>query len=98
MENQTQETQSTTTSKPKRTRRPSKRPRSHEENTIEASASTEVEHTVAETSAPKKSQAKAWSIDDFIVPEVEGKVRFHDLNLPDRVLKSIAEMGFEYCS
>ncbi len=98
MENQTQETQSTATSKPKRTRRPSKRPRSHEENTIEASASTGVEHTAEETIAPKKPQAKAWSIDDFIVPELEGKVRFHDLNLPDRVLKSIAEMGFEYCS
>lgn len=39
-----------------------------------------------------------WSIDDFQVAEVEGKVRFHDLNLPDRVLKSIAEMSFEYCS
>jgi ATP-dependent RNA helicase RhlB len=39
-----------------------------------------------------------WSIDDFQVAEVDGKVRFHDLNLPDRVLKSIAEMSFEYCS
>ena len=39
-----------------------------------------------------------WSIEDFQVTEVEGKVRFHDLNLPDRVLKSIAEMSFEYCS
>lgn len=41
---------------------------------------------------------KVWSIEDFQVAEVEGKVRFHDLNLPDRVLKSIAEMSFEYCS
>ncbi|EAQ63630.1 Helicase, C-terminal:DEAD/DEAH box helicase, N-terminal [Marinomonas sp. MED121] len=42
--------------------------------------------------------SKVWSIEDFQVPEVEGKVRFHDLNLPDRLLKSIAEMSFEYCS
>lgn len=41
---------------------------------------------------------KIWSIDDFKVEPVAGKVRFHDLNLPDRVLKSISEMGFEYCS
>ncbi|GAB3475636.1 DEAD/DEAH box helicase [Marinomonas epiphytica] len=43
-------------------------------------------------------QQKVWSIEDFQVDSVEGKLRFHDLNLPDRVLKSIAEMGFEYCS
>jgi len=50
---------------------------------------------VAPVSAEPNS---VWSIDDFKVAEVEGKVRFHDLNLPDRVLKSIAEMSFEYCS
>jgi len=49
--------------------------------------------------APVSAEPSAvWSIDDFQVAEVEGKVRFHDLNLPDRVLKSIAEMSFEYCS
>ncbi|MFP8965423.1 ATP-dependent RNA helicase RhlB, partial [Pokkaliibacter sp. CJK22405] len=28
----------------------------------------------------------------------EGKVRFHDLSLPDDVLHAIADLGFEYCS
>ncbi|MFT2111632.1 DEAD/DEAH box helicase [Marinomonas sp. 2405UD68-3] len=45
-----------------------------------------------------KGNSKVWSIDDFQVEPVSGKLRFHDLNLPDRVLKSISEMGFEYCS
>ncbi|TDP00025.1 DEAD/DEAH box helicase [Marinomonas balearica] len=52
----------------------------------------------ASDSATQVTSEKIWSIDDFQVPEVEGKVRFHDLNLPDRVLKSVSEMGFEYCS
>lgn len=45
-----------------------------------------------------KVNSTIWSIDDFQVESVSGKLRFHDLNLPDRVLKSISEMGFEYCS
>ena len=51
-----------------------------------------------DASAVSGDSKKVWSIEDFQVAEVEGKVRFHDLNLPDRLLKSIAEMSFEYCS
>ncbi|KJZ12429.1 MAG: DEAD/DEAH box helicase [Marinomonas sp.] len=51
-----------------------------------------------DASQNKPATGAVWSIDDFQVAEVEGKVRFHDLNLPDRVLKSISEMSFEYCS
>ena len=52
--------------------------------------------TQAQT-APNRIVAP-WSLEDFKVEAVEGKMRFHDLNIPDRVMKSIAEMGFEYCS
>jgi ATP-dependent RNA helicase RhlB len=41
---------------------------------------------------------KAWSIDQFAVPELEGKVRFHDLELPTELMRAIADLGFEYCS
>jgi len=51
-----------------------------------------------DTIITNQNQQTIWSLDDFPVAESEGKVRFHDLNLPDRVLKSIAEMNFEYCS
>lgn len=40
----------------------------------------------------------AWSLDDFPVPEVDGKVRFHDLGLRHEIMHGIADLGFEYCS
>lgn len=39
-----------------------------------------------------------WSIDQFQVPEEEGKTRFHDLGLHPSIMRGIAELGFEYCS
>jgi ATP-dependent RNA helicase RhlB len=42
--------------------------------------------------------ATSWSPDDFQVPEVEGKTRFHDLDLAPSLMHGIAELGFEYCS
>lgn len=45
-----------------------------------------------------KPAAPAWTIDQFPVPEVEGKTRFHDLGLDDRLMHAIADLGFEYCS
>ena len=45
-----------------------------------------------------KPAAKPWTIDQFPVPEVEGKTRFHDLGLDDRLMHGIADLGFEYCS
>ena len=32
------------------------------------------------------------------MPEEAGKIRFHDLDLPDSVMQSIAELGFQYCT
>lgn len=32
------------------------------------------------------------------MPPAEGKVRFHDLGLPDEILRAIADLGFEYCT
>ena len=41
---------------------------------------------------------KDWSLDQFQVPEVEDKVRFHDLDLNLDLMHGIADLGFEYCS
>lgn len=49
-------------------------------------------------SNPKAKAAAQWSLDDFKVPEVEGKVRFHDLGLDESLMHGIADLGFEYCS
>lgn len=45
-----------------------------------------------------KPQFGSWSIDDFKVEEVAGKTRFHDLGLPDVVLRGIHQLGFQYCT
>lgn len=97
MENQTQEALQETTAKPKpkRTRRPNKRPKKQDDNTASVQADTQASN---DTKPTGNANSKVWSIEDFPVAEVEGKMRFHDLNLPDRVIKSISEMGFEYCS
>jgi ATP-dependent RNA helicase RhlB len=46
----------------------------------------------------EKSAHESWSVEQFQVPAVEGKTRFHDLDLDDRLMHAIADLGFEYCS
>lgn len=41
-------------------------------------------------------QKEAWDPLQYQVPVVEGKVRFQDFNLPDDVLRAVADLGFEY--
>ena len=46
-----------------------------------------------------KAEAKpAWQLTDFNVAEIEGKTRFHDMNLPSSLMQGIQELGFEYCT
>lgn len=56
--------------------------------------------SVTSTSTPSSFSASApsWSPDQFVVEPAEGKVRFHDLDLPDAVMHAIADLGFQYCS
>ncbi len=63
------------------------------------------EHTPsASQSKPKrsartaKSKQQNWTLDDFVVPEEEGKLRFHDLDLPDEVMQGVQAQGYQYCS
>jgi ATP-dependent RNA helicase RhlB len=39
-----------------------------------------------------------WSLAQFAVPPLDGKTRFHDLGLDERILHGIADLGFQYCS
>ncbi len=40
----------------------------------------------------------AWTLDQFPVPQVEDRDRFHDFALPLSVMHAIADLGFEYCT
>lgn len=39
-----------------------------------------------------------WQPEEFDVPVVEGKDRFHEFALPIPLMQAIAEQGFEYCT
>ncbi|MCP4744989.1 MAG: ATP-dependent RNA helicase RhlB [Desulfobacteraceae bacterium] len=39
-----------------------------------------------------------WNPEDFKVPAVDGKTRFHDLKLPEPVMHAIADLSFQYCT
>ncbi len=44
------------------------------------------------------ANSQPWSVEQFAVEPAEGKTRFHDLGLDDRIMHGIADLGFEYCS
>ncbi|WP_341936388.1 ATP-dependent RNA helicase RhlB [Marinimicrobium sp. C2-29] len=46
----------------------------------------------------KPMARQSWDISQFPVPEVEGKLRFHDFGLENDLMHAIADLGFEYCS
>jgi ATP-dependent RNA helicase RhlB len=60
--------------------------------------------TVKSTSAvkpPPKPAAKItvkWNPDEFKVPVVEGKKRFHDFDLPEEIMHAIFDLNFQYCT
>ena len=43
-------------------------------------------------------KVSTWTPAQFVVEPEEGKERFHDFNLDDRLLHAIADLGFKYCS
>jgi ATP-dependent RNA helicase RhlB len=49
-------------------------------------------------SSPAPRKRKRWDPASFVVPSIEGKTRFHDLQLPDPLMHAIADLGFQYCT
>ncbi|MCB2184074.1 MAG: DEAD/DEAH box helicase [Desulfobulbaceae bacterium] len=39
-----------------------------------------------------------WDIAEFDVPQVEGRVRFHDFDIPATIMRGIADLAFKYCT
>lgn len=46
----------------------------------------------------KAAVVNTWKPSDFVVEAVEGKTRFHDMQLPDSLMQGIHESGFQYCT
>jgi len=70
-------------------KKPQKRPRY--ENRVEDKDL--LTHDTQKTTAENN-----WTIDDFSVPLADGKLRFHDLDLPPEILHAIYDLGFKYCT
>jgi ATP-dependent RNA helicase RhlB len=49
-------------------------------------------------SPPGPESQKRWTVDQFKVPPAEGKVRFHDIDLPLKLMRGIADQDFKYCT
>jgi len=71
----------------------------------EAKAKHQDKHSPARARRPRsrrgrgdKKSAQSWSLDQFPVPVVPGKVRFHDFDLSLPLMHAIADLGFQYCS
>ncbi|NOX25178.1 MAG: ATP-dependent RNA helicase RhlB [Deltaproteobacteria bacterium] len=45
-----------------------------------------------------KKQQDKWDIKQFEVDPKEGENRFHDFDLPDKIMHAIADLGFKYCT
>ncbi|HEY9165561.1 MAG TPA: DEAD/DEAH box helicase [Candidatus Kryptonia bacterium] len=45
-----------------------------------------------------KDDHARWDPSSYAVPPSEGKVRFHDFDLPSEVMHAIADLGFQYCT
>jgi ATP-dependent RNA helicase RhlB len=48
--------------------------------------------------AKRRTAHEAWKPEQFVVEPAEGKVRFHDLDLPSEVMHAVADLGFKYCT
>lgn len=48
--------------------------------------------------SPDAAPVVPWRLAQFKVPEVEGKTRFHDFDLPDPLMQAIQDLGFQYCT
>lgn len=40
----------------------------------------------------------AWDPSAWVVPPIEGRTRFHDLDLPVPLMRAVADLGFQYCT
>ncbi len=40
----------------------------------------------------------SWDLSHYEVPVVEGKTRFHELNLPLEIMRALCELNFQYCT
>ena len=54
-------------------------------------------NSVKKHPSPPPRKRPKWTEENFPVPPVEGKTRFHDFDLPRNLMHAIADLKFDYC-
>jgi len=47
---------------------------------------------------PSRHKKPAWTLDNFPVDPLPGKSRFHDFDIDLRIMRGVAQEGYEYCT
>lgn len=87
----------TTASERSEGQRPRKR-KSNKGQTDRKRSTTGEAKPVASKNSVNHTVDTPWDVRQFDVPPAVGKTRFHDLGLPDSLMRAIHELGFSYCS
>ncbi len=73
--------------------------KNHESINIKPKKEVHHQHRTNRRPPQKKiPEQEKWDRSSFQVPVEEGKMRFHDFNLPDEILHAVADLNFRYCT
>ncbi|MGD9874546.1 MAG: DEAD/DEAH box helicase [Kiritimatiellia bacterium] len=84
---------------PRRRRRPRRRKRP--EGSVAAPAPVRREEAslpADQTVPPVQHVETPWDVSVYDVPPQEGKMRFHDLDLPQELMHALHDLNFQYCT
>ncbi|RYZ88949.1 MAG: ATP-dependent RNA helicase RhlB, partial [Moraxellaceae bacterium] len=76
--------------------RPHKNPRHRNERSPHGHSQASAQSRPHKKPAPVKHDP--WDPASFVVEAVEGKTRFHDLDLAPEIMRAVLDLGFSYCS
>jgi ATP-dependent RNA helicase RhlB len=77
---------------------PRRRPQKNRNRNKAKAAAAQIDRRSAEKPDRREPAPPPWDTSSFDVPLADGKLRFHDLDLPDKVMHAIFDLGFQYCT
>lgn len=74
------------------------RPPPHHSKPVQPPAKPHRPASVAARVEPVRKPVRKWELADYDIPVVEGKTRFHDLEMPEQIMHAVDDLGFKYCT
>ena len=75
-----------------------RRPRKKKRSPSRAPQAAEPNRSAAKKTGGQLTPQPAWDLSSFDVPLADGKLRFHDLDLPVEIMHAVFNLGFQYCT